>query len=549
MTKRIFPKMFLLVALAFSSANEMYSQVTIGADSPPQSFSVLELFSNTSMGMRLPQMTQLQRDTLDGTQSSTAGISAGMAAARTDFGNQKTGKAMGLQIFNTTTLCVETWNGAEWIMACGVSYINTIPDTQGGDDWASTKWTGAFWRDNEKGERIIASKGVAGQPWTATVDAPCDWLVLAANGGSDPKLWTDNPGNAEGYQVMGNATTVSGTGNILFRIGCTGVNPNVDASYDTNKKPRYAKVLVSVNGAAADTIFCRQGESADYVFGPGDGINGGTAANNRNDAAKFSPYNLTASTLTDASPDLGVQVAVRGGVFVAYPTQAGAHWQWGTDISKTATYNNTLRHAYHPVKPIGMISGWDDSNTYPAAGSGGAWQDYTGADRLETCPSGWRRPTAGDTVTLHYDQPASGSELMQSLFSTAFDGPSSNLNSANYRYWGYYADGFFDRRPIVTSTGSPVLKNSAVSVTTRDVAYIIGTLFTNPVTGASLFTPAGGHRHFFDGTLNFAGYVGYYWSSSAYNEDFVWMWSIEDIYAHHINTSRTNGFAVRCVRD
>jgi uncharacterized protein (TIGR02145 family) len=36
-----------------------------------------------------------------------------------DFQNEKNDNAMGLQIYNTTTRCVETWNGSGWIQSCG----------------------------------------------------------------------------------------------------------------------------------------------------------------------------------------------------------------------------------------------------------------------------------------------------------------------------------------------------------------------------------------------------------------------------------------------
>jgi hypothetical protein len=62
----------------------------------------------------------LQRDTLDGT-AGTAGISADMLAARNDFAAGKTSAAEGLQIFNLTTKCVETWNGSVWISKCATT--------------------------------------------------------------------------------------------------------------------------------------------------------------------------------------------------------------------------------------------------------------------------------------------------------------------------------------------------------------------------------------------------------------------------------------------
>jgi uncharacterized protein (TIGR02145 family) len=36
-----------------------------------------------------------------------------------DFQNEKNDNAMGLQIYNTITRCVETWNGSGWIQSCG----------------------------------------------------------------------------------------------------------------------------------------------------------------------------------------------------------------------------------------------------------------------------------------------------------------------------------------------------------------------------------------------------------------------------------------------
>jgi uncharacterized protein (TIGR02145 family) len=100
--------------------SSLSAQVTIGADNAPQSFSVLELISGNDKGLRLPQLTQLQRDTLDGTTASVGG-SASMIASASTFAAEKTGKAMGLTIFNTTTLCVETWNGTTWIKECAAS--------------------------------------------------------------------------------------------------------------------------------------------------------------------------------------------------------------------------------------------------------------------------------------------------------------------------------------------------------------------------------------------------------------------------------------------
>jgi len=78
----------------------MYSQVTIGDDKVPETFSVLELVSQNKQGMRLPQMTTANRDAI-----TTVSFKANPLAE-------------GLTIFNITTKCLETWNGSVWITHC-----------------------------------------------------------------------------------------------------------------------------------------------------------------------------------------------------------------------------------------------------------------------------------------------------------------------------------------------------------------------------------------------------------------------------------------------
>jgi hypothetical protein len=95
-----------MIALFMLSANCATAQVTIGELKDPESFSILELVS-TSGGLRLPQMSNANKTAAFGTDNST------LIAAGDD--------ALGLQIFNIDTECVETWNGVEWIKSCSPS--------------------------------------------------------------------------------------------------------------------------------------------------------------------------------------------------------------------------------------------------------------------------------------------------------------------------------------------------------------------------------------------------------------------------------------------
>jgi hypothetical protein len=96
---------YLMLLLMIFGTASINAQVTIGANADPATYSVLELVSptgvNNGQGLRLPQLNITQRNALQVTFTG------------------KATESVGLQIFNTSTRCVETWNGQEWIQACG----------------------------------------------------------------------------------------------------------------------------------------------------------------------------------------------------------------------------------------------------------------------------------------------------------------------------------------------------------------------------------------------------------------------------------------------
>jgi hypothetical protein len=276
----------------------------------------------------------------------------------------------------------------------------------------------------------------------------------------------------------------------------------------------------------------RQGEWADYLMRDGDYGGGALLSSSRPYAVRFSPYNLTAGTL-----DI-LEVGFNGagpnpGIPTAYPTQAGAMFQWANATN--------IRYAWNP-NVTGSISslGWNAS--YPGTAS-----DYwTGGNNLsathESCPAPYRRPTDGATNVA---VPVSatnvvGSEFRQSLWlhPQTRDGVNSTANAV----WGYYADGFFDRRQI---------SSGAVSSGTRDVAYQ-GQLFYNSASNASLFFPAAGRRDSgTTGALSSLGSGGFYWSSStAAISPTANSWNIElnNGTATLYHNTRSNGFSIRCIR-
>ena len=389
-------------------------------------------------------------------------------------------------------------------------------------NWATTPWVGTFHRASERGERFIYS-GHTGS-WTATVVDGTSWIVLDDGGAWSTtrlyNMYVDNiPGYPEINLVGGSATSVSGTGDILFRVGLTGTLPNATST------PRYGRIELTWSGGTS-YIYVRQGEAADYLIRPEESINSDGYSNTaRPSAVRISPYNLkdpangAPTTVTTAGvPNVGLSPA--GGSFVTYPTQAGSYFRW-----------NYSRQAFAPHYPIGAIGNWTNTQY-----GNSFWTPEEG----EVCPPGYRRPKeAGNNHLAHNTTGGiDGSESRQSLWYVPRAGTTSVTTDNSIS--GYYADGFFDRRPII---------NDAVSMGNGDVAYV-GRLFTG-TNLASLFFPAAGYRSSSDGSLAATGQQGYYWSSSSYSGTDAWRFLVDVAMnaTDYATSLRSSGFTIRCVKD
>lgn len=121
--------------------------------------------------------------------------------------------------------------------------------------------------------------------------------------------------------------------------------------------------------------------------------------------------------------------------------------------------------------------------------------------------------------------------------------------------YGFYADGFFDRRPIekgILESGNGG-EFKAVCPDKANAAFP-GSLFFNQANNASLFFPGGGRREFGTAKLAWVG-TGYYWSSSPAFQTTMTpkgnVWSIELAYPNSVlkTAVHTYGYSIRCVKD
>ena len=349
-------------------------------------------------------------------------------------------------------------------------------------------YVGAFWKSNQRGERLIhmprLSTGEVDGAWKAEVIYG-DWIVLdrapSLDGyvrlvGFTPVdmmaydaahvLPTSATKTVIGYlRASGASGYQAGDENIYFRIGLLSPNPNPAT-------PRYGMVLLTYAGnTLRQRIWIRQGEESDFVPG-------------MNSGSKWSPYNMKFVASSSGSVDLSGHPPLEGGIgqhglpaFTTYPTQAGYLYQWTNPPV-----------AYHPVDPVSATpTGWDIG--------------YEGPFRLgSVCPSGYVVPSGGSASDL------------ESLVTAS-------------RVAGYYADGWFDRWNITQSVTGYAL--SAVSATTVDAGYA-GVVFFSPGNNRSIFFPFAGYRVGINdmsgnpgegapahGALLMAGQVGNYWSSTA----------------------------------
>ena len=416
------------------------------------------------------------------------------------------------------------------------------------------QYVGAYWKNNQKGERIIripVSSSLLAGSWDASVFwlgdgwSPGD-IVFSTEDSDDAGITYNRstetpvdmllPANDATFSVSGHLSSasgsvVSGAGNyISFRIGLTSTYTPT-----TSVPVRYALVLLRYGSPQKyHVIFIRQGEEADYLMYPGDGGRGLSAV-------RFSAYNATASDMANSSIYTDILGNLSNAAFTDYPSQAGALFQWAPLSYPRRTYNADIT-----TVPTGWLSQanpnfWESiKNTY------------------ETCPPGYRRPNDGLTSAVALNNSASNisnSEIRQSLYADPPIG--GNQSNGNMR-WGFYADGFFDRRAHNNPYVGPGVNgydvregNTAVAWGTKDIAYI-GTLFFNPSTNsprrnASIFVPGAGYKYSFDGELIEAGQCAALLTASAPDTENMW-YLIGTANAQQLESSKASAMSLRCVK-
>jgi hypothetical protein len=382
-----------------------YSATTISG------FSVLELLSDTTKGLRLPQLTTSQRDNMVQTPEFQQKISA---------------QAKGLTIFNTTNNCVETWNGTDWISNCfgggtggGVATFDPIACgsiTIGGNYFAGTPLSGATLTIpvsvSQAGTYNITTNTVNGYSFSGTgsVTGGTTSVILLGTG-TPVNVGTDN------FILTVNGTPVCTNISIGVSPPPAAIDPIICSSivenglYMTNTPLTGTNTLtvpVTVTSAGSynittDTVngysFSATGNlpvgTTNVVLqGTGTPVNAGTDV-----------FTLTVNgTVACTNISVGVIVAPPGGAvelggyiwaannvntpgtFVPNRGDRGMLYKWGTNIGWTS--NDPLQSS-----PSGFTN---YIAVFPPTSTGIPW------DMVNTnpCPQGWVVPTQAAVQAL-----------------------------------------------------------------------------------------------------------------------------------------------------
>lgn len=379
-----------------------------------------------------------------------------------------------------------------------------LPSTK----FSEIPWSGIFYTSAQKGERLVSAQNEGA--WTATVEYPsgtAGFVLLDFSLSTDDLIYTDTPTDAEQFPITSGAQTLAGEGRIYFRVGLTG----------TSNTARAARIRLETTSGTY-YIYVKQGQY-DYVMRSSDpaatinsdGTLGSSTPRASSVVKSISQFSLIYSSgigdgggaLTDQYYHSNYSTSSlyeRG-----FPTQAQQFFCWNryNGVFKTESYSSYYySYIFHPANPwTGPITPYPYTSTLTPPSS------YNTIIYRDGCPTGYKQPTVDQLrYSLFRNIPAKGTDGNYAM--------AANAEDRNYQ-WGYYADGYFDRRKprsIESNTGSGTATTPPCVVGSgANIAYW-GILFYNPTTYASLFLPATGYRDAANGELRMPGLGGFLWA-------------------------------------
>jgi uncharacterized protein (TIGR02145 family) len=270
-----------------------------------------------------------------------------------------------------------------------------------------------------------------------------------------------------------------------------------------------------------------------FALYSGDGV-----ANHSVSLAAGATYNGDGQILTN--PGTGVNLTNRADTVHVYRTTTPYDWRGGGAAQTPCV---------------------DDSQCNLLWGNGVAISTATNPDGIlyngnyyqkqvrtvnDPCPEGWRVPTQNDWELLcNYD---CDPRTAASSFSTSTGVASTNSGFTWVQVRCYPLSGGCTMGALATNSqgGYAVYKTSEWEAA-GDLTGVDLTSGSAPQ--PLLFLPAAGYRYFGSGSLGSVGSLGYYWSSSINGTYAYFLYFSSSLVDPNGNTTRANGFSVRCVSE
>ncbi|NDV47673.1 hypothetical protein D0T49_11505, partial [Paludibacter sp. 221] len=271
----------------------------------------------------------------------------------------------GLTIYNTTTNCTDTWNGAAWISNCGDNIAPQITTQPRAFNWKETEGAGTLLGIGTDAATIsVAATGIAPLAY--------QWYELPTNLNATPKAVTD--GTGDDSDTFTPSLTASGM-------------------------RRYYCQITDANGNSINS------EIAEVAVGCGaKTVSGGWST--------FMCYNLGATVTTIAAQKAHPSPVYSYGGTTANDAERnsdvyGDLYQWGRKTDghekRTSAATTTLSTNNDATLPAGISGSFIKIPSYPYN-----WVDVTKATTADLnwrnqkngtydpCPTGWRVPAQGE---------------------------------------------------------------------------------------------------------------------------------------------------------
>ncbi|MDR2684413.1 MAG: hypothetical protein LBB53_03400, partial [Prevotellaceae bacterium] len=504
--------------------------------------SVLELISNDAKGLRLPQLSTAERDIMTATD---------------EFIAEKTGKARGLQIFNTKTKCVETWNGVKWIEQCApltfpgaadiygtiniTTFVNIMYDFQHQEMYVYNTGSPVSyqWFAKRLGQTDAEYKPIAGAK-SAAYTIPADFVTNVYQplaGENNLYYKSDSIMFACVAEYEDGKFKTAGMSILFIGTNTSGYGEHNGVKYLTLGKGSGGKTVAEGSTAKMKVALLNLGQSADWTH------EGGYIPNDdAGDLGDFYQWGRIADGHQNVVWKKGTNHRDSIVPFGATPA----------NTSDTISYKrpafpsyNTIDHQVETTDP--HYGKFIKSESAATAYQGGRYDWYN---------------TDNSTVTTSHDNSLWGNSAFTnsrtdlSTLNFTWTYPSNNPCPLGWRIPSSY--NFLDLyRGDGSTTTFPTTEEKKYKGTDNTWQwramnnYAIGGVIITNSDGEKLFLPALGYRYPGDGALTYAGAGGYCWSSTYYGSSYAYgmYFFSSDVGAGNDNTGKAYGQPVRGVAE